>query len=194
MAERSQHGKVFKIQKKPPRQTPGLSFNFAPAARLLTLWHLICFPSAAIMTSVNCSAPRSLVKTRSRLFWWLFHLRQYCWCCCCCCCCWPAPWDTPTGPPMLSTITLCISERKAWCAIFIVTIVSAHRERSWRFFVNRSRRTLRKLMEIFCGQVILSDRTFIKSTKPFFAPSFSFCHSQRPAPARAPFFPQGNRK
>ena len=37
-------------------------------------------PSAARMTSVKCWWLRSLVNTLSMLFWWLFHLRQYCCC------------------------------------------------------------------------------------------------------------------
>ena len=75
----------------------------------LTLWHFICFPSAAIMTSVNCSCPNNLVKTLSMLFWWLFHLRQYC--------CDPM---VPPGPPILSTIQMhqiCLSEIMFTCFV-----------------------------------------------------------------------------
>ena len=62
--------------------------------QLLTLWHLTCRPSAATTTSVNCSWPSSLLNTLNRLFWWLFHLRQYC--------CPAVP--TPPDPPIVSTI------------------------------------------------------------------------------------------
>lgn len=65
-----------------------------PLALLLTLWHLTCLPSAATTTSVNCSCPSSRLNTLNRLFWWLFHLRQYCC---------PAG-VTPPDPPIVSTI------------------------------------------------------------------------------------------
>ena len=45
----------------------------------LTWCALSDFPSAARITSQNCSVPKSRPKTFRRLLWWLFHFRQYCW-------------------------------------------------------------------------------------------------------------------